>query len=71
MPAEFVGTGAALIDIDDAIEDCAVFIVLVDHDVFKSVPLDERAHKAVYDTRGMWLDQPVREKTGQGLRKAG
>ncbi len=71
VPAEFVGTGAALIDIDDAIEDCAVFIVLVDHDVFKSVPLDERANKAVYDTRGMWLDQPVREKSEQGLRKAG
>jgi UDP-N-acetyl-D-mannosaminuronic acid dehydrogenase len=33
-------------------------IVLVDHDLFRSVPLDERAGKAVYDTRGIWPDQP-------------
>jgi len=60
MPAEFAGTGAQLIDIDAAIEQCAVFVVLVDHDVFKSVPMDERADKVVYDTRGMWPDQPAR-----------
>jgi UDP-N-acetyl-D-mannosaminuronic acid dehydrogenase len=32
--------------------------VLVDHDVFRSVPLEERAGKRVYDTRGIWPDQP-------------
>ena len=32
--------------------------MLVDHDVFRSVPLDERADKLVYDTRGIWPDQP-------------
>ena len=36
-----------------------MFIVLVDHDVFKSVPLAERADKIVYDTRGIWPDQPA------------
>lgn len=72
LPAEFAGTGAALIDIDDAIEQCPVFVVLVDHDVFKSVPLDERADKAVYDTRGMWPDQPARADDGTvALRRAG
>ena len=59
LPMDFAGTGAELIDIDTAIERCGVFIVLVDHDVFKSVPLDERADKAVYDTRGIWRDQPT------------
>ncbi|MBK5264081.1 MAG: UDP-N-acetyl-D-mannosamine dehydrogenase [Alphaproteobacteria bacterium] len=59
LPMEFAGTGAELIDIDSAIESCPLFIVLVDHDVFKSVPLEERADKQVYDTRGIWLDQPV------------
>ena len=39
-------------------ETCDVLIVLVDHDAFKAVPLAERAAKAVYDTRGIWLDQP-------------
>src|SRR3546814_4902336 len=33
LPMEFAGTGAALIDIDAAIESCPLFIVLVDHDV--------------------------------------
>ena len=59
LPQAFDGTGATLIDLDDAIERCPVMIVLVDHEVFKSVPLDERATKAVYDTRGIWPDQPA------------
>lgn len=58
LPEAFDGTGATLTDIDSALEECAGFIVLVDHDVFKSVPLDERAAKIVYDTRGIWPDQP-------------
>ncbi|MDE2411374.1 MAG: UDP-N-acetyl-D-mannosamine dehydrogenase [Sphingomonadales bacterium] len=58
LPREFEGTGADLIDIDTALESCGVLIVLVDHDAFRAVPLAERADKAVYDTRGIWLDQP-------------
>lgn len=58
LPREFEGTGAELIDIDAALERCTVLIVLVDHDSFRAVPLAERAGKAVYDTRGIWLDQP-------------
>ena len=58
LPIEFTDTGAQLIDIDTALETCDVLIVLVDHDVFKSVPLAERETKAVYDTRGIWPDQP-------------
>ncbi|HWU95900.1 MAG TPA: UDP-N-acetyl-D-mannosamine dehydrogenase [Sphingomonas sp.] len=69
LPAQFDGTGAGLIDIDSAIESCGIFVVLVDHDVFKSVPLDERAEKQVYDTRGIWPDQP-RSPAGEALRLA-
>ena len=58
LPLEFTDTGAALIDIDSALEDCDLLIVLVDHDVFRAVPLAERADKVVYDTRGIWPDQP-------------
>jgi UDP-N-acetyl-D-mannosaminuronic acid dehydrogenase len=57
LPMEFAGSGARLIDLDDALAQCPIFIVLVDHDVFKSVPLEERADKVVYDTRGIWPDQ--------------
>jgi UDP-N-acetyl-D-mannosaminuronic acid dehydrogenase len=58
LPIEFTDTGAALIDIDTALEECDLLIVLVDHDVFRVVPLAERADKIVYDTRGIWPDQP-------------
>lgn len=69
LPVDFVGTGAELIDIDSALERCDVFIVLVDHDIFKSVPVEERASKTVYDTRGIWPDQPM--ATTQLIRIAG
>lgn len=64
LPTAFAGSGTRLVDIDDAIEQCDIFVVLVDHDVFKSVPLDERAGKLVYDTRGIWPDQPHAATTG-------
>ncbi|WP_336972383.1 UDP-N-acetyl-D-mannosamine dehydrogenase [Sphingobium aromaticiconvertens] len=60
LPMEFAGTGAELMDLDTALEQCGLFVILVDHDMFKSVPIDERAGKAVYDTRGIWSDQPPR-----------
>jgi UDP-N-acetyl-D-mannosaminuronic acid dehydrogenase len=40
-----------------------VLIVLVDHDIFRVVPLAERASKLVYDTRGIWPDQPLADGT--------
>lgn len=67
--AAFAGTGAELIDVDTALETCPALVVLVDHDIFKSIPLDERAGKQVYDTRGIWPDQP-RGTPGEGLRLA-
>lgn len=70
LPSTFDNTGAELTDVDSAIENCGIFVVLVDHDVFKSVPLDERADKLVYDTRGIWPDQP-RAVAGESLRLAG
>ena len=70
LPPSFDGSGTTLIDIDSAIETCGIMIVLVDHDVFKSVPLDERADKHVYDTRGIWPDQPRSVPRGEALRLA-
>lgn len=58
LPREFAGTAAELIDVDTALQEADILIVLVDHDQFKAIPLAERAHKLVYDTRGIWLDQP-------------
>ena len=58
LPIEFTDTGATLVDLDTALEECGVLIVLVDHDVFRVIPLAERSAAAVYDTRGIWPDQP-------------
>lgn len=58
LPASLTTRGAELTDIDTALETCRILIVLVDHDVFKSIPLEERVDKLVYDTRGIWPDQP-------------
>ena len=71
LPAVLASSGATLIDVDDAIETCPIMIVLVDHDVFRSVPLEERAGKQVLDTRGIWTDQPRAQPHGHGLRLAG
>jgi UDP-N-acetyl-D-mannosaminuronic acid dehydrogenase len=64
LPIEFTDTGATQIDVDEALETCDILVVLVDHDVFRVVPLAERADKLVYDTRGIWPDQPraIREE---------
>jgi UDP-N-acetyl-D-mannosaminuronic acid dehydrogenase len=67
LPREFEGTGAMLLDIDAALEDCCVMIVLVDHDLFKSVPVEEWTGKAVYDSRGIWPEM-ARETFASGPR---
>jgi UDP-N-acetyl-D-mannosaminuronic acid dehydrogenase len=59
-----------LIDLDAAIETCGIMIVLVDHELFKSIPLDERAGKHVYDTRGIWPDQPAAAARPSAVRLA-
>ena len=45
--------------------------MLVDADVFRSVPLGERAEKIVYDTRGIWPDQPSGERRAANIRFVG
>ncbi|MGE7205504.1 UDP-N-acetyl-D-mannosamine dehydrogenase [Sphingomonas sp. NPDC019816] len=57
LPPALAATGAVLTDIDTALETCPAMVVLVDHDIFRSVPLDERRGKTVLDTRGLWPDQ--------------
>lgn len=71
LPREFEGTGATQIDLDTALEDCDILLVLVDHDIFRHVPLAERADKIVYDTRGIWPDQPKPVVDADALRLVG
>ena len=60
LPAEFNEYGAKLIDLDEAIRISEIAIILVDHDQFKTIPLAERRHMAVLDTRGIWQDMTGR-----------
>ena len=70
LPSEFEGTGASLIDIDTALEECGILIALVDHDVFRVIPAEERSSALVYDTRGIWPDAHL-PSAPQKLRIAG
>ncbi len=60
LPAAFDGTGACLTDLDDALGRCDLWILLVDHELFRSIPASERGGKVIYDTRGIWGDQTRR-----------
>ncbi|MFT3976716.1 MAG: UDP-N-acetyl-D-mannosamine dehydrogenase [Sphingomonas bacterium] len=70
LPASLAQAGAQLIDIDSAIADCPIMIVLVDHDLFRSVPGEERAGKHVLDTRGIWGDANLSIAPSDGKLRA-
>ncbi len=59
LPQEIAELGAELTELDEAIRTCEIALVLVDHDHFKMIPLAERRHLAVIDTRGIWQDMPA------------
>ncbi len=54
LPRAFEGTGAQLTTLDAALAECDVLILLVDHDAFKAVTVEQRAGKLIYDCRGIW-----------------
>jgi len=57
---ELAALGVEFMTIDEAIHCCEIAVLLVDHDEFKMVPLAERRHLDVIDTRGVWQDMPAR-----------
>ncbi|MCI4677054.1 UDP-N-acetyl-D-mannosamine dehydrogenase [Rhodoblastus acidophilus] len=59
-PPELAEFGVEFMTIDEALHCCEIAILLVDHDEFKMIPLAERRHLDVIDTRGVWQDMPVR-----------
>jgi UDP-N-acetyl-D-mannosaminuronic acid dehydrogenase len=60
LPQEFEGTGAQLVDIDQALKTCELAVLLVGHEQFKMIPLADRRHLAVIDTQGIWQDMTIR-----------
>ncbi|MEL7446181.1 MAG: UDP-N-acetyl-D-mannosamine dehydrogenase [Pseudomonadota bacterium] len=53
LPQGFVGTGAQLASLDEALATAEVIVVLVDHTAFKHLTPADLAGKLVFDTRGM------------------
>ncbi|MBR1213951.1 UDP-N-acetyl-D-mannosamine dehydrogenase [Bradyrhizobium sp. JYMT SZCCT0180] len=60
LPPELADHHVGFMTIDEALRSCEIAIILVDHDEFKMVPLAERRHLDVIDTRGIWQDMPRR-----------
>jgi UDP-N-acetyl-D-mannosaminuronic acid dehydrogenase len=60
LPPVLAKHGVERMGIDEALRTCEIAILLVDHDEFKMVPLAERRHLDVIDTRGIWQDMSVR-----------
>ena len=53
-PAELVSHGVPLAELAEAIETCAILVLLVDHRAFKEVEPPALKGKTVIDTRGIW-----------------
>lgn len=60
LPPALADYQIGFLNIDEALRVCEIALLLVDHDEFKMVPLAERRHLDVIDTRGIWQDMPMR-----------
>lgn len=54
LPPQFDGTGARLVDLEQAFDACDIVIVLVDHAAFKNAAPHQYAGKTLLDTRGIY-----------------
>ena len=54
LPARLAEKGARKIDLDDALAESGILILLVDHDAFRRVDVGRRNGAIIYDTRGAW-----------------
>lgn len=54
LPTSLSEHGVRKIDLDHALKDAGILIVLVDHEAFRRVSSHQRNGAIVYDTRGIW-----------------
>lgn len=54
LPDDLAEHGAELATLEQALQDCEIVLLLVDHDAFRGVAPASLAGKVIYDTRGMW-----------------
>lgn len=53
LPEQLAGTGARLAELDAAIDQADLVVILVDHSAFRHLTLTDLAGKTTFDTRGM------------------
>ncbi len=56
LPARLAGRNIELRDIDSALAEADLVVLLVDHKQFKALPVERLAGKQVIDTRGIWRE---------------
>lgn len=54
LPITLAKAGARLSEVNEALAECEVAVLLVDHREFREMAVDSLNGKAVYDTRGIW-----------------
>lgn len=62
VPAALAGKNVPLVSLEDAVAQCDVLVLLVDHREFKQCDRDILEGKVIVDTKGVWL-YPLRRKT--------
>lgn len=66
LPDEISRHGARKIELDEALRQSGILVVLVDHDAFRRVGAARRNGAIVYDTRGIWREP--RHNISEGTR---
>jgi UDP-N-acetyl-D-mannosaminuronic acid dehydrogenase len=64
LPMKIAGICARLIHLDNALAECDVLIVLISHNLFRSIPVKERADRTVYNAR-----RPAQRRTRHCLHR--
>jgi UDP-N-acetyl-D-mannosaminuronic acid dehydrogenase len=54
LPDDLAKAGARKIELEQALSEAGILILLVDHDSFRRIPAEQRSGAAFYDTRGIW-----------------
>lgn len=54
LPSDLAGMGVNLVGLQEAIDESATVILLVDHQEFRAIGRERLAGKSIYDTRGIW-----------------
>ena len=73
LPLDLSDTGARLVALDEALADCALGLMLVDHAEFHGLPWSRFV--ASYDCRGVWRDggnwpPAVQDRSSPGAKRA-